>query len=175
RASVRTSRSSGLEKNSFQATPVTDKASVPPSIRCSPIGGAGQSAGRFASASGTGGSSVAHPPNARSAAGTRTGKRALFMRASFLSDEQPLDHEKEQRNEENSEEGSDEHPAKNPGSDRVLRPGARAGSDRKRHDAEAERERRHQNRPQAVAHRGQRRVKQPHAALQIQFSKLHDQ
>src|SRR5690625_4406510 len=97
------------------------------------------------------------------------------MRASFLTDKEPFNNTEEKRNKEDRKERSDEHPTENSRSNGFLRTRSGTAGNRERHDSKTKGERRHQNRTQSVANRGNRRLKQTHPVLQIDLRKLHDQ
>ena len=107
------------------------------------------------------------------AAGTAVAQRRLLVPVAIA--EHRADAHEEHRHEEHGEHRGRQHAADHAGADGDAPAGARPGSDRQRQHAQDEGHRGHEDRPQALAGRRDRRLDQMHAALVVFQRELHDQ
>jgi hypothetical protein len=84
---------------------------------------------------------------------------------------EPLHHDEEREHEHHGEAGRGDHAAEHGDADRLARAGAGTGRDYERRDAEDEGKRRHQDRPQAIPRRLDRRLEDRLALDQPPFAR----
>src|SRR3546814_10045150 len=169
-ASATADSSRGSTKNSRQPM----SAALPSPMV---LAGNGHSAGMAGAAAGTAGCRGAQPAMNRvlarasvAIAGLRIGVDSCLA----VAIEQALHDHEEQRDEEHAQCGADDHAAEHAGTDRALRTGAGAGSDRQRQHAETERKRGHDDRAQAIADRLHGRGDQFPPLFQVGLGDLPD-
>src|SRR5690606_29153469 len=180
RGSAKKSRQPMSAASSPSAVAWGGRASAPAEV----TGGRGHSAGIAASAWGTRGSSIAQPETKTLVASASAVISCLFTVFHLPFDqrlfpqlgvEDAFDHQEEQRDEEHAQEGAHDHAADHAGTDRALRAGAGPGGEREWQHAQAEGQRGHDDRAQAVADGLHDAADQAHAGHQVGLGELDDQ